>query len=83
MKRNIDLASFIPGARQPQPGTRAYSESGRRDLVTVLFKDGTHGRFQRHIYSGGCIAGQPTAYVYRDGAMVWIKPGESVAWIES
>lgn len=52
-------------------------------LETVLFKDGKVGRCVVHSYLGGCMRGQATAFVYRDGKLVWVKPGESVDWMES
>lgn len=52
-------------------------------MKTVLFLDGTIGRHEVFAYSGGCLVGQSTAYVIRSGQMTWVKPGESVDWIES
>lgn len=49
----------------------------------VLFADGTMGRYPIHIYDGACLTGDATAYIIRNGTMVWVKPGESVSWIES
>lgn len=50
---------------------------------TILFHDGTTQRLPVHAYGGACISGQPTAYVCRDGKLVWVVPGESVAWVEA
>lgn len=49
----------------------------------VLFKNGTSGRFYVNFYLGACMAGDPTAYIVVDGKMVWVKPGESVEFIEA
>jgi len=48
----------------------------------VLFLDGSMARMVVYIYGGSCIAGQPTAYVLRDKRLVWVKPGESVDFVE-
>jgi len=32
--------------------------------------------------SGACLAGDPTAYVVRQGETVWVVPGESSEWVE-
>lgn len=48
----------------------------------VLFIDGTVGNYGVFIWRGPALIGDPTAYVFRDGRMVWVKPGESVRWIE-
>jgi len=50
---------------------------------TVLFLDGTTARKQIHIYGGACRIGQATAYVVRHGKRVWVKPGESVEFVEA
>jgi hypothetical protein len=50
-------------------------------LQMVLFLDGTSGRFEIFRYLGACLVGQPTCYIVRQG-IVWVKPGESVNWIE-
>jgi hypothetical protein len=52
------------------------------DLVTVLFQDGTFGRYELNLCGGGCMIGDPTAYVVRRGQTVLVKPGESVQFIE-
>lgn len=52
-------------------------------MVLVLFKDGKSGRFPLHLYLGACMAGDPTAYVIRGGETVWVKPGESVQFVEA
>ena len=49
----------------------------------VLFRDGTSGRFAVHRYDGACFTGDPTAYVYRNGVLTWVRPGESVSWVEA
>lgn len=50
---------------------------------TILFLDGSMGRYPIHVYPGACLTGQSTAYVIRNGGMTWVKPGESVGWVES
>lgn len=52
-------------------------------LVTVLFLDGSAARLPIQFYRGAALAGTPTAYVVRQDTVVWIKPGESVDWIEA
>lgn len=49
---------------------------------TVLFLDGTMARLPVFVYAGACLDGDPTAYVYRNGKMTWVIPGESVEFIE-
>ena len=48
----------------------------------VLFADGTSGMYVVNVYGGACLIGDPTAYVMRNGERVWVKPGESVEFIE-
>lgn len=48
----------------------------------VLFLDGLRARLHVHLWTGACLTGDPTAYVYRDQRLVWVKRGESVSWIE-
>jgi hypothetical protein len=50
---------------------------------TVLFLDGTSQRCQVHVCGGACLVGWPTAYVIRDNQTVWVKPGESVSFVET
>ncbi len=52
-------------------------------LQTVLFHDGSFGRFPVYVHNGAALVGQPTAYVYRDNKLVWVRPGQSVDWIEA
>lgn len=49
----------------------------------VLFADGCSAMTQVFVYGGACLAGDPTAYVLRHGRMVWVKPGDSVEWVEA
>lgn len=55
-------------------------------LISVLFLDGTVGRYARHDVYGACITGDPTVYVLRkvcdETRRVYVIPGESVAWME-
>lgn len=53
-----------------------------RTLRTVLFLDGISGRYEIYVYTGACFIGDPTAYVFRNDQQVWVKPGESVEFIE-
>ncbi len=53
------------------------------ELQTVLFKSGKIGRYVVFVYAGACLKGDPTRYIIRDGEMTWVKPGESVTWIEA
>lgn len=48
----------------------------------VLFRDGRLGRYVIHLYGGACFIGDPTAYIIVNGNIVWIKPGESVEFVE-
>lgn len=52
-------------------------------MQTVLFSDGHVRRCEVFLYAGACMVGDPTAYVYRNGQLTWVKPGQSVAWIEA
>ncbi len=52
-------------------------------MSTVLFKDGTASRCMVFIWQGACLVGDPTAYVIRNGEMVWVVPGESVSFVEA
>jgi hypothetical protein len=56
---------------------------GKQTKKTVLFQDGTAGRFHVYVYGGACLKGDPTAYVMRDGRMVWVVAGESVEFVEA
>jgi hypothetical protein len=49
----------------------------------VLFLDGRSGAFRVYVYGGACLAGQPAAYVIRGGGLVWVRPGESVEFVEA
>lgn len=51
-------------------------------LQMVLFADGTADRTKVYINQGACCLDQPTAYVYRDGQRIWVRPGGSVAWVQ-
>lgn len=51
--------------------------------ATILFLDGKTSHLQIHIYMGACLSGQPGAYVYRNGQFTWVKPGESVSFVET
>lgn len=59
----------------------------KSDLISVLFKDGTMGKFTRNDYHGACFTGDTTVYVHRkvgnETVTVWIKPGTSMDWIEA
>jgi hypothetical protein len=50
---------------------------------TILFLDGTVRRLPVYTYYGACFTGQATMYTIFQGNFIWIKPGESVPWIES
>jgi len=56
---------------------------GTMNKQLVRFADGTHGNYPVFAYMGAAMKGDPTAYVYRAGRLVWVKPGESVAWVEA
>ncbi len=49
----------------------------------VFFRDGTAGKFQVWLYGGAAMVGDPTAYVIRAGTLVWVIPGQLVAWMEA
>jgi hypothetical protein len=48
----------------------------------VLCRDGVASRRQVFVTSGAAMVGDPTAFVQRDGRSVWVKPGESVDFVE-
>ena len=49
---------------------------------TVFFLDGVSSRCQVFLTSGPALVGQSTAFVLRDGVVVWVAPGESVDFME-
>jgi hypothetical protein len=49
----------------------------------VQFRNGQRGMFLIHLYHGACFAGDPTAYIVYGGGVVWLRPGESVEFIEA
>ncbi len=57
--------------------------NGRRSDVLVLFRDGTRSLHTVYLWTGGCFVGDPTAYCFRNGQQIWLKPGESVEFIEA
>ena len=48
----------------------------------VLFADGSVERCEVLIWHGPCLVGDATAYVRRNGKYVWVRPGQSVQWVE-
>jgi hypothetical protein len=48
----------------------------------VLLADGRAVRADIQIIGGAALAGSPTAYCEVDGRRVWVKPGESVEFVE-
>ena len=52
-------------------------------MHTVLLKNGTVVKRELFLYGGAAMVGDPTAYFVSNGAIVWVKPGESVDWIEA
>jgi hypothetical protein len=53
------------------------------DRQVVLFKDGFVAVLPVSLYQGACLTGDPTAYVVFDGRLVWVRPGQSVQWVEA
>lgn len=51
-------------------------------LEHITFKDNTCGRFQVIFYSGACLVGDPTAYVYRNQQLVWVRNEPQSGWVE-
>ena len=49
----------------------------------VLFHNGEVRKLQVFIYEGAALAGSPTAYVMHGGEMVWVVPGQSVAFVQA
>lgn len=43
-------------------------------MHSVVFKNGEFGLFKVYSYLGGCLTGDPTAYIYRNKQLTWIKP---------
>lgn len=55
-----------------------------RGKFLVLFLDGTSGMRDVFLYGGAAFIGDPTAYAFRgDGSVAWVKPGESVSYVET
>lgn len=52
-------------------------------MIFILFKDGKSGMYMRHNIDGACLIGEATVYVIRAGERVYVKPGESVDWVET
>jgi hypothetical protein len=52
-------------------------------LRLVLMKDGRLVRTQVYTHQGACLVGDPTAYIMLGGELVWVRPGESVSFIEA
>lgn len=52
-------------------------------MKTVLLKDGNLIRTIVWQYAGGAMVGDPTAYIMLGGRMVWVRPGQSVDFLES
>ena len=52
-------------------------------MGTVLLKSGVLIIRRVLRYSGAAFSGDATAYVYYHDRLIWVKPGESVEWIEA
>lgn len=52
-------------------------------LQSVLLKSGAFVRREIMLYGGAALIGDPTAYFLSNGAMIWVRPGQSVDWIEA
>ncbi len=52
-------------------------------ISTILLKDGTVVRKQIKICIGACMIDDPTAYITINGQTIWVKPGESVGWVQA
>lgn len=52
-------------------------------MHTVLLKNGTLVKRDVLLYTGAAFAGDPTAFFVSNSAIVWVKPGESVDWMEA
>lgn len=55
----------------------------RIKLKHITFKDNTCGRMEVNFYAGACMVGDPTAYVYRDGKLVWVRNDDQRGWVEA
>lgn len=51
-------------------------------MKTILFRDGTIGRFYVESYTEGAFKGDPTAFVYRNKKLVWVRPIKEIDWID-
>ncbi len=49
-------------------------------LHTISFDDGMIERHEVNIVGGGCMAGQPTAYVKRNDVLVWVRRIQQCHW---
>ena len=60
----------------------AIARQNRSDRRVINFKDGIRLFLTVYIYTGACLVGDPTAYVYRAGEMLWVKEDPTKGWIE-
>jgi hypothetical protein len=61
----------------------ALAQGIKNGLKFVLFKDGSSAVKQVYLYQGAALVGQATAYVMHAGKLVWVKPGQSVSWVQA
>jgi hypothetical protein len=51
-------------------------------MGTVLLMSGKVVRAKVLVVTGACLVGDPTAFVEINGEIIWVKPGESVDFVE-
>lgn len=55
----------------------------RIKLKSITFKDNSIGRMEVSFYFGACMVGDPTAYVYRNKQLVWVRNDPRLGWVEA
>lgn len=51
--------------------------------MLVIFKDGWSAFTPVYQHQGAAMVGDPTAYCFRYGKLVWVVPGVSVDFVEA
>lgn len=55
---------------------------GKSQQVPVKFTDGAIENHVIRLYGGASMIGDPTAYVMRNGELVWVRP-DPIGWLEA
>jgi hypothetical protein len=59
------------------------NETRKETMGTILLKSGEVIKRTIWTYNGPAFTGDPTAYIIYGEKIVWVKPGESVEWVEA